>query len=68
MKKSKKYNDFWDNFNTKLYENVLETRKDVLQIRINKDVKNEFKKNCKDKGGMANVLNVFINQANEASK
>ena len=66
--KQKIYNEFWDNFNTKLYENILEEKNEVLQIRINKYVKNEFKKNCVNKGGVTNVLTVFIKEVNRLEK
>ena len=52
----KNYNKFWDKFDTMLYEEILRDRKDVLQIRINKDVKDKFKNNCNSKGGMGKVL------------
>jgi len=63
----KNYNKFWDKFDTILYEEILRDRKDVLQIRINKDVKDKFKSNCNSKGGMGKVLNVFINEFNNKS-
>ena len=68
MAKKKTYNGFWSHFDTELYSKILDAKNDVLQIRVNKDVKKKFAKNCVDKGGVTNVLTAFINKVNKMEK
>ena len=63
-KEPKTYTDFWDKFNIKLYQEVVDDREGRIDIRGPKEVIELFKRNCKNKGGQTNVLMAFINQVN----
>ena len=66
-KEPKVYTDFWDRFNIKLYQEVVNDRKGRIDIRLEKEAKDKFEKNCENKGGMTKVLTTFINQVNRIS-
>ncbi len=61
---SKMYNDFWDSFNTKKYEEVVESRDDRLEFRINGKTKKKFKEKVEKNGGATKVLTAFIHFIN----
>jgi len=66
-KQPKTYTEFWDKFNIKLYQEVVEDRGGRIDIRLEKKARDLFEKNCQNKGGMTKVLTTFINQVNRIS-